>query len=199
MSGTREDLFRDIWNKLREPFPSGSVEEKKADGKKFIPVQVYIHRLNEAAGIHFSWAINSTTVDSQSDVVIVSGTLQIVDSKRDGIGIANIQRSATNNSILKLKDTIRAAASDALRNACDLYEMGWRDLAHTREWGKNPGVGLAAMSRTQGTTVQVETSESCIKCKKVLTKEELSFLERNRITVKYCREDIPAHFLKNMR
>lgn len=200
MTVSREELFLDIWSRLKKPFPMGSIEAKKGlEGAKYIPVQVYIHRLNEVAGIHYSWSINNTIVDNQNNVVVVTGTLSIVDAKRDGIGSAIMQRD-TSGSVINLKDTIRSAASDALRNACDLYEMGWHDLAPFRDWGRNPGAGIKKSSHAgDSSSVSQGSGVSCVKCRKMLSDEDLAFLKMHRITVKFCRDDVPNHFLKNSR
>ncbi|MFB4165774.1 hypothetical protein ACE1TI_18745 [Alteribacillus sp. JSM 102045] len=63
--------------------------------------------------------------------LLVIGTLDIMGAKRDGIGTAPLKKQ--NGIPTNLKYAIRTASQDALRDACDLFGMGWKNLKHAKK------------------------------------------------------------------
>ncbi|MBP1931965.1 hypothetical protein [Ammoniphilus resinae] len=193
-----QKIYREIHKKLTEPFPEGTLEAQERDpNSKYIPVQPYIHRLEEAAGVHWSWHLTGPPVIYETeDLVQVTGVLKILDAEREGVGFSNLQRYSDTKKIRNLKEAIRSAGSDALRDAADKFEMGWKDLAPFRKWAKNPGAGL--VSATQRSSRE-EKTQQCMRCKVPLNQEDIRMLEELSITMLYCQEHIPAHLIRNAR
>ena len=113
---------------------------------------------------------------------MVKGTLQIVDAKREGIGFASFQRFPE-GKIKHLNYVIRAAAQDALRDACDHFQMGWVDL------GK--------ISSSSKDRQKIDNAARCMVCKEQLIEKEIIFLRSNQIKFHYCQSHLPKHLIKN--
>lgn len=198
-----EDLqrvYREIHEQLVAEFPPGTVEDRENDSNsKYIPVQPYIHRLETAAGSFWSW--RTTTEPKIYDLeeqVMVKGVLKIVEAEREGTGFANFQRYEDTGKIKNLKYAILSATSDALRNACDLFEMGWKDLAPYRKWAKNPGAGLVVPTTGAGGNQEPTSSyRKCVVCQQPLTAEDESYLDELNIKHPYHRVHIPQHLIKS--
>lgn len=128
--------YDELIKKLQVPFPSGTVKDK--GNRAFIPVQAYMVRLEEAAQDKWGWSIvDAPKIDLASRIVTLRGELTILNTKRQGIGISTMKDGEPSS----IKNAILIAESEALRDACDKYLMGWKDLAPWRkEWGNNPGV-----------------------------------------------------------
>jgi hypothetical protein len=198
-----QKIYREIHEQLIAPFPPGTIEERENDpDSKYIPVQPYIHRLETVAGTFWSWRLTGQPVIyEREDQVMVKGVLKIVDAEREGIGFSNLQRYSDTGKIKNLKYAILSASSDALRNACDLYEMGWKDLSPYRKWAKNPGTGLSAsafLNQDKGGS-EGSSGRKCIRCQNPLTMEDENFLQELQIANDYCRDHIPQHLLKNQK
>ncbi|WP_232699204.1 Rad52/Rad22 family DNA repair protein [Brevibacillus daliensis] len=186
-----EQLWKRIQDNLTKPFPLGSVQFRNRDGNgAYIPSRVYIHRLNEEVGSLWSWKITSEVIDRESNKVQVNGVLKILHREHEGMGFHDLQTYHDNpGKFRNYEDAKRAAAADALRDACDHFEMGWVDLAPYREWAKNPGIGL------QEVTSQT-TSDKCVVCKKELSKIDEQALLHYEIRNKYCVDHIPEHMTR---
>lgn len=194
-----QSIYREIHKKLTAPFPAGTVEGKENDSnQKFIPVQPYIHRLEEAAGVHWSFKMTGQPIIYEAeDLVQVNGVLKILNAEREGNGFSNLQRYRDTRKIRNLKEAIRAACSDCLRDCCNLFEMGWRDLAPYRKWSNNPGVGLkTSAARINGAESEDRT---CIRCKEKLTEEDERLLKELKVSVNYCASHIPDHLTRNRK
>ncbi|MED0677346.1 hypothetical protein ABEV55_13755 [Aneurinibacillus thermoaerophilus] len=190
-------LYAEIKEKLVAPFPPGSVEFK--DNQKtsaYIPVQPYIHRLEEAAGTFWSWdLIGEPTIYHEEGEIMVRGVLRILNASRTGVGFAKFQRFPDTGKIKNLRETIRSAISDALRDACDKYEMGWVDLSPFRKWTSNPGTGLSD-AKTETIGIQPERIiEKCVQCGEPLTEEDLQTKRENAIKYNYCFKHLPRHLI----
>ncbi|MFC5452563.1 hypothetical protein ACFPOG_30625 [Paenibacillus aestuarii] len=203
MNLSPEDLqkvYREIHDQLIAEFPPGTVEYRENDSdSKYIPVQPYIHRLETAAGMHWSWRLSGQPqIFDREEQIMVTGILKIVEAEREGIGFANFQRYEDTGKIKNLKYAILSASSDALRNACDLFEMGWKDLAPYRKWAKNPGTGLSVPLTGAGKNMEEQSSHrNCVVCQKPLTLNDEEYLKELNIKHPYHREHIPQHLVKN--
>ncbi|MBU8908268.1 hypothetical protein [Desertibacillus haloalkaliphilus] len=187
----KQELYRSILKKLREPFPPGTIQlRNNSPHSQYIPAQAYEERLEEVAEMHWSWSIKGEPIiyERENEVQVI-GTLKILDAKRDGIGFASFQRFPE-GKIKNLKYAIRSAAQDALRDACDHFQMGWIDL------GK--GTNLKN-TKKQDTRIHIEKSQPkidiCMICKTELSQKEIELLQENRIKLRYCREHLPKHLV----
>jgi hypothetical protein len=191
----KQRIYREVIEKLTEPFPDGTVEFR--DEKRntaFIPVQPYIKRLEDAAGVYWSWKLTGEPlIRYEDDLVEVRGLLKIVDAEREGIGFANLQRYSDTNKIRNLKDAIRAASSDAIRDACDKFRMGWKELAPYRKWSENPGTGLQKYLGKKS-DVANKSNEECVVCRQPLSEEDKQQLAQYNVKIAYCSSHIPSHF-----
>lgn len=184
--------YREVAASLQKAFPEGTVN--KNSQQVHIPVQAYIKRLEEAAGSFWSWELEGEPIFYERErIVMVKGRLMIVDSARTGIGFSQYQIFEDTGKIQNLKAAINAAESDAIRNACDKFLMGWKDLAPYRDWASNPGVGLNTEKNQPKHTV---IEEICNRCGEPLNVTELNFLRDNGIKLRYCKQHIPGHLLK---
>ena len=187
-----EPSYQEIKDKLMAPFPRGTVEVDK--NKAHIPVQAYINRLEEAAGEYWSWRTSGQPLIYENDLQVqVKGTLKILGAEREGVGFSNFKVHNDSKKIQNLKYAVLAAESDALRNACNKYQMGWIDLAPYKDWSKNPGVGIPVSQQTN--TVEIAESR-CLKCGKQIQAADRVELEKYQIRQTYCAEDIPVHMKK---
>ncbi|WP_182101761.1 hypothetical protein [Niallia taxi] len=182
---------------LKSPLPDGSVQSRNKD-KKFIPIQVYIDRLNdESIGHLVKVKITHHHIDWTNDVIEVRVSIQIGEAEREGIGITSISRYENTNKPVNVNNDAGTAYSHAIRDACDKFQMGWVDLADHREWGANPGLWFNRDQNSKKTSSgSTKTSEKCIKCQKPLTEEDLQLLRDYDISLKFCSKDIPQHMLK---
>jgi hypothetical protein len=192
-----QKIYREIHDKLVAPFPEGTVDSHERDSNsRFIPVQAYINRLEEASGAFWSWRLTGSPIIYEAeDLVQVTGVLKIVDAEREGIGYSNLQRYPDTKKIRNLKDAIRSASSDAIRDACSLYQIGWKDLAPYRKWASNPGVGLIAPNKKQ----DASEGRACLRCKNKLTTEDEAFLRQINVSMAYCQNHVPDHLTRNKK
>ena len=186
------DRYREIAEELQALFPAGTLQTGDGKNHVHIPAQVYIKRLEDVAAGDWSWRLTGEPIYKETDqVMTVMGELKILNTTRTGIGFSFYSR-AEGRSITAYKNAVNAAESDAIRNACDKFLMGWKDLAPYREWAKNPGVGLQEASKG---TVSI-SDKVCTRCQKPLSTEEQLFLDLNSIRISYCFEHIPKHLKK---
>ncbi|MBU8908125.1 hypothetical protein [Desertibacillus haloalkaliphilus] len=93
--------------------------------------------------------------------------------------------------IKNLKYAIRAAAQDALRDACDHFQMGWVDLGKT-----SSSVNSTHRQSNKEHSKSQNKSDVCMVCKTELSQTEVDLLKGNGIKLKYCNEHLPKHFFK---
>ncbi|MGV2885995.1 hypothetical protein [Paenibacillus taichungensis] len=197
-----ETLYDEIIFKLTAPFPSGTVEFKNPTNKAsaYIPSHPFQYRIRTEAGPYWSWRITTEKpiYHEETDEIEVRGVLTILHASAEGQGFATLDRYPDTKKIKFYKESVRAAASDALRDAADFFGIGWRDLAPYREWAKNPGAGLveasgsgvSKASQLPGKKIEVK---HCKKCGAVLTQEDLDYLKLVRWTNQVCQNDVPEH------
>lgn len=184
--------YKELSEKLQAAFPKGTVIET-GKHQAYIPVQAYMARLEEAAAGQWQWrVIKEPVVYSEEQAVCVFGELIIAGTVRSGMGFSYYVGKEDTKSVSAFKNAVSGAESDAIRNACDKYLMGWKDLAPYREWASNPGVGLGETNKLE----EPATGVSCVKCGRNLKAEDILFLEVNEIRNRYCKEHVPQHFLR---
>lgn len=177
--------YDSIKEKIQAPFPPGTVQVKDNNKKAYIPAQVYWNRLDEVAGPMVNWSIKSVNI-AESHVIVI-GTLHIAEVSRDGIGYNSFKEEHL------IKAAISSAESEAFRNACDKYKMGWIDLAPYRTWSDNPGINI----ENKTPNIQSDSERKCVKCRKILDREDNFFLELHNIRQDYCSEHVPPYLIKN--
>jgi hypothetical protein len=198
-----EKLYDEIMVRLTAPFPEGTVEFKtRKPASAYIPSHPIQYRIRTAAGPYWSWRITTEKpiYHEETDEIEVRGVLTILNASAEGQGFATLERFKDTQKIKFYKEAIRAAASDALRDAADLFGIGHRDLAPYRVWAKNPGAGLIDVSDIKPTSDISPDNKGkkveiyyCQKCGVVLSQEDLDYLKLVRWTIKVCKEHVPEH------
>ncbi|WP_054637733.1 hypothetical protein [Thalassobacillus sp. C254] len=177
--------YNKLMEELLKPFPDGAIKQNKS-GRPYIEVDTYIERLNEVAGHLWNWELTEgPTLYYEEEELLVRGILTIMGAKREGIGTAPLRRSEK-GKVTNLKYGTRAASMDALRDACDLFGMGWKQLKQREASRKNK-------SEESSTRLSHAT---CTRCKTVLTVEEQKVLENHNVKLSFCNRCLPPHFLK---
>lgn len=79
--------MKEIWEKLRAPFPQGEIKKHPATGRAYIPVESIEKRLNETVGMgNWDFLVDPPQVcrfgESGRESCIVSGRLILYDDKR---------------------------------------------------------------------------------------------------------------------
>jgi len=199
-----ERLYDEIIFKLTRPFPPGTMEFKnQSEASAYIPSHPIQYRIRTAAGPYWSWRITTEKpiYHEESDEIEVRGILTILTASSEGQGFANLKRNG-NKQIMFYKEAIRAASSDAFRDAADLFGIGHIDLAPYRKWAENPGAGLSNGTATgdpeTGDPEQPDQSpktkvKNCKKCGVVLTQKDIDYLKLVRWTNEVCKEHVPDH------
>jgi hypothetical protein len=199
-----ETLYQEILFKLTAAFPPNTVEFKTNNkASAYIPSHPYKFRVRSTAGPYWSWkpSIERPIYHEESDEIEMRGVLTILTSSCEGQGFAKLDRSGNDKQIRFYKESIRAALSDAFRDAADGFGIGHVDLAPYREWAKNPGTGLVPLTAgkkepegdTKNNEVIKEEVKYCKKCGKVLTRDDLNYLEVVKWSNQVCKEDVPKH------
>ncbi|MER2005813.1 MAG: hypothetical protein ABS939_00050 [Psychrobacillus sp.] len=187
--------YREIAEKLQALFPPGTLQ-LTGKQKAHIPVQAYMKRLEEVAGEAWSWHIVGTpTYQPELKAVTVIGELTILQATRSGLGFSHYVPTSDIKSVSGYKNAVNSAESDAIRNACDKFLMGWQDLAPFRDWGSNPGV-FPQMEQSPPNQIKSESTPVCTKCSQPLKMEDILFLELHRVNIPFCLEHVPNHFKK---
>lgn len=165
-----------------------------------------MYRLEGVAADQWHWRlIDEPIIKPEQKIVIVKGEIALVNAVRHGIGVAKLDKVEASS----IKTAVMTAESEAFRDACDKFMMGWKDLAPYRDWASNPGISLTSNSITQQPvhgiqdfnetvhSVMPPSNRTCIRCKNQLSSEEELFLSMNRIKFAYCREHVPKQLIKN--
>ncbi len=203
--------YSDIMLELRKPFPQGTViQSEKGRGTKtrtYIPAQVYMKRLEDTAAEQWHWAIQGNPqINLNEQVVIVIGELTIVTARRQGLGVAQLQGTQPSS----IKTAIITAETEAFRDACDKFLMGWIDLAPFRDWGMSPALDFGSQKLEEIENFQegvhsvlpielsspLMTGRTCIRCHTPLSPNDELILSVNQVKIAYCQKHIPKQFIK---
>lgn len=191
-----ERLYDEIIFKLTAPFPPGTVEFKDPNkpASAYIPSHAFQHRIRTQAGPYWSWRITTgkPIYHEETDSIEVRGVLTILHASSEGQGFATLDRYQDTKKIKFYKEAIKAATSDAFRDAADFFGIGHRDLAPYREWSRNPGVGIVSEEKVKSQVAKIEIKQ-CIKCGVVLTQEDLDYLKLVKWRNQVCIKDVPDH------
>ena len=110
---------------LETPFPPEAIRTRPGShGQElsYVETHRYIARLNEAYNGSWSFEIAGHEI-GQSEVFVI-GKLRTADCVKMSFGSCNITRRKDNGEIVDLGDTMKGAASDALKKACSLLGLG---------------------------------------------------------------------------
>lgn len=195
--------------RIKAPFPSGTVQKRGDNGRAYIPNQVYTDRVEAATGSRWSREIRDVDINIPHGYVKVVVRISIGEIFRDGIGFAEID-SDGNGRGKGVSNKIDQALAEAVREALDTWQIGWKDLApyyqDQKDWGKNPALRHLLQSgppsELQAVQPRAAVEHRCIflNCGKQLTADEWAFLGEipslNKNKMKYCFEHIPKHLKK---
>lgn len=201
-------MYEEVVQKLQASFGKASLNQGR---RPYIPSQVYMLRFEQVAGEMWNWrVISDPVIDTQHMIVTVRGEIQLLDAVRQGIGVATLQKVEP----ASIKNAISSAESDAFRDCCDKFMMGWRDIASSREWGSNPTIQAFVNTETPfkvesnssvvdqsfdelvraANSVPVVRAEPCMVCGSTLTDEEAKRIQSKGIRYYYCSKHLPKQF-----
>lgn len=117
---------------LERPFPPEAIQTRpSAHGPlSYVATWRFIQRLNETYG--GAWTFEIAGHEVRDDVVLVVGKLIAPDCTKMAFGSAVIAKRKDSNEVVDLGDSVKAAASDALKKCCSLLGLGlhlWADGA----------------------------------------------------------------------
>lgn len=204
--------YKEVIDRIKASFPPGTVQKRGDNGRAYIPNQVYTDRVEEATGSRWNREICDVEINIPHGYVKVIARVTIGEHHRDGIGFAEIETDA-NGKGKAVSNKVDQAYAEAVREALDTWQIGWKDLApyyqEEKDWGRNPALRhllqsapSAEASSDPGIQSRAIVDHYCIfaKCGKQLSREEWDFLGRipalNREKMKYCFEHVPSHLKK---
>lgn len=196
---------------IKAPFPSGTVQKRGDNGRAYIPNQVYTDRVEAATGSQWSREIKEVEINIPHGFVKVVARVTIGEHYRDGIGFSEIEMDQ-NGKGKSISNKVDQAFAEAVREALDTWQIGWKDLApyykEAKDWGSNPALrhllesAPGASSDDIGLQSRGMVAHNCIftGCGKQLSRDEWDFLglipALNREKMVYCFPHIPSHIKK---
>ncbi|MBB3113374.1 hypothetical protein FHS18_005486 [Paenibacillus phyllosphaerae] len=198
--------YKEVMEKIKARFPQGTVKKREDNGRAYIPNQAYTDRVEQATGSRWNLEIREVEINIPHGYVKVVARVTIGAYFRDGIGFAEIVdgKHVTNK--------VDQATNEAIREALDTWEMGWRDLAPhyqaEKDWGSNPALRhlLDApppeSSAASSSQPNAKLERYCIKCGAHLTYAEWDILGHihnlNRHKMTYCYDHLPEHMKRKL-
>ncbi|OME70106.1 hypothetical protein BK120_33670 [Paenibacillus sp. FSL A5-0031] len=196
---------------IKAPFPSGTVKLRRDNNRAYIPNQVYTDRIETATASQWSQEIRDVEINVPHGYVKIIARVTIGEHYRDGIGFSEVEKDQHGNG-KNIANKVDLAYTEAVREALDTWQIGWKDLApyHTKDedWGSNPALRhLLANAPGAGIENQVIQSRDMVThncifsgCGKQLSRDEWDFLglipALNREKMVYCFLHIPNHMKK---
>ncbi|MDP5276151.1 hypothetical protein [Chengkuizengella axinellae] len=185
-----EKQYTEIMEEIKSSFPKGTVQRRSDNNRRYIPIQVYEHRMETATNSQWSKEVIELEINSEMKFVKCIIRVYVGGYFRDGIGLSPITQSVSNS--------VDLASTEALRNAFDSFEMGWKDLHQFTDWGKNPGINIS-INKLSNNTDSFESNKirKCKKCKKKLSEEDIEMVDDiPKLNIDYCIEHIPDQFIR---
>ncbi|MDF2723532.1 MAG: hypothetical protein K0Q59_3207 [Paenibacillus sp.] len=197
--------------RIKARFPNGTVKTREDNGRAYIPNQVYTDRVERETGSRWDREIKEVEINIPHGYVKVIARVTIGPHYRDGVGFAEISVEP-NGKAKQLANKVDLALNEAVREALDTWQIGWRNLAayHQQDWGGNPALAhlletaphdqLYAGSKPPSTSVE----RFCIfaDCGAKLSREEWALLGKvpnlNRDKLTYCYKHLPAHMKRKL-
>lgn len=203
--------YREVIERIKAPFPKGTVRQREDSQRAYIPNQVYNDRVEQATGSRWDREIREVEINIPHGYVKVIARVTIGPHYRDGVGFAEIPSSDKRTSIANKVDQ---ATNEAIREALDTWEIGWKDLApyyqKEKDWGSNPALKhlLHASPPAEAPDPRIQPSakinRTCIftNCGAQLTQKEWELLGKvpnlNREKMTYCYEHLPSHYKRKL-
>lgn len=200
--------YQEVIQRIKERFPQGTVKQRGDNGRAYIQNQVYTDRLEEATNSRWDREIRDVEINIPHGYVKVIARVTIGPHYRDGVGFADI------NDKKEIANKVDQATNEAIREAIDTWEIGWRDLApyyqSEKDWGSNPALRHLLdsppppASTDPGYQPNVWVEHYCIfsKCGVPLTREEWDVLGQvpnlNREKMIYCYDHLPNHYKRKL-
>ncbi|MFC5651171.1 hypothetical protein ACFPYJ_19075 [Paenibacillus solisilvae] len=202
--------YAEVVADLKKAFVKGTVQFRSDNGRPYIPNQVYTDRVEAATNSRWSREIKELEINTAGRFVKAIVRIHIGAYYRDGYGFCSIEEDSANHP-KKIANAVDKAVNEALLEAFDSYEMGWRDLAPYKkeDWAGNPALRHLLESDAPpapGTEISVRShfisERTCIftNCGKRLTREEWDILGMvkglNRDKMTYCYNHLRPHYKK---
>ncbi|WP_332633583.1 Rad52/Rad22 family DNA repair protein [Halalkalibacter flavus] len=184
-------IFDKLIVKLCEPFPK-EVHEPRYDGHgTYIPIHVYLQRLNAVAGENWSHErIGEPIFYMEDRMVHTVVKVSILNRSHMGEGFSKFQID-DKGRIINRHYAIRSATKDAIRDAISFFGIGKSFNEMTRDIG-------VASSHLQEKENRVSDSidRNCMKCGATLSDQDVEVLTKYKVKFDYCNKHIPKHFQK---
>ncbi|SFJ54372.1 hypothetical protein SAMN02799624_04928 [Paenibacillus sp. UNC496MF] len=202
--------YQDVIERIKARFPQGTVRQREDNGRAYIPNQIYTDRVESATGSRWDREIRDVEVNIPHRFVKVIARVTIGPHHRDGIGFSEIHADGS-GKVKQLSTAVDQAANEAVRDALDTWQIGWRDLApyNSKDWGGNPALGHllhgeppGEIDFTKQPAAVIERKCVFANCGRKLTRDEWELLghipnlSRERMT--YCFEHIPNHYKRKI-
>ncbi|WP_368502766.1 hypothetical protein AB3N04_00050 (plasmid) [Alkalihalophilus sp. As8PL] len=178
--------FKDLIVQLCEPFPK-EVHEPRHDGHgTYIPIHIYLQRLNEVAGEHWTHErIGEPIFYMEDKIVHTVVKVSILKRSHMGEGFSKFQVD-DKGKIINRHYAIRSATKDGIRDAISFFGMG-KPLQDTTR-------SMSPADITNNKQVStIMTARTCVKCNAALSEHDLNELSTLKIKFDYCTDHIPKH------
>lgn len=204
-----EKSYQEIITELKRSFPKGTVQFRSDNNRPYIPNQVYTDRVEHASCSQWDREIKELEINPTFRYVKTIVRIVIGPHYRDGYGFSAIDGDPASNPKC-IESAVDNAVNEAMREALDTYEMGWKDLApyKLKDWGSNPALKHLMDSEPPDVTGSTSPSlvqpfakveHTCIKCSEKLTQEEWELLKLvPNLNLIYCFDHLPDHMKRKL-
>jgi hypothetical protein len=204
--------YQEVIERLKESFPQGTVQKRQDNERAYIPNQVYTDRVERVTASQWNREIRDVEINIPHGFVKVIARVTIGAHYRDGVGFAEFGTEAGGKA-KQIANKVDQATNEAIREALDTWQMGWRDLAiyNKNDWGGNPALRHLLESSAPplsvgdtGQQTSAKLDRYCIfsNCGAELSREEWDLLGKvpnlNREKMVYCYQHLPAHMKRKL-
>ena len=150
ISETIADLFNPehVREVLDRPFDQKAIKTRPGhfgQTLSYVEAHQYIHRLNEAFGVAWSFQIIQHEIMDQE--VLVLGKLTALGHVRMAFGGSSITRVKETGELVSIADDLKAAATDAFKKACSFLGVGLH--LYSDDQAKNPAPKISGNGNGQ--------------------------------------------------
>lgn len=199
--------YHEVVRRIKERFPEGTVRRRGDNGRAYIPNQVYTDRVENATGSQWDREIREVEINIPHGYVKVVARVTIGIHYRDGVGFSTISNGD------QVSNKVDQATNEAIREALDTWQIGWRDLApfyqEEKDWGSNPALAYllksqppAGVDPSKQNNMKIERYCIFSNCGKQLTSAEWELLgsvpKLNRDKLTYCYDHLPDHMKRKL-
>lgn len=203
--------YQEVIERIKARFPNGTVKTREDNGRAYIPNQVYTDRVERETGSRWDREIRDVEINIPHGYVKVIARVTIGPHYRDGVGFAEITTEA-NGKPKQLSNKVDLALNEAVREALDTWQIGWRNLAvyNQNDWGGNAALRHLLDSAPPDNMNDPDKQPNakmerfCIfaDCGVQLSREEWALLGKvpnlNREKLTYCYKHLPAHMKRKL-